>query len=339
VHNRPLLIAVLAVLALALAACGGTADTGGTRGGTTSGGDDRGTTTTPGDGDASAPDTAEAPRDGADTKEPDASTGPAGAWLLVAADPPIEVPADARVTLEVVADGDVWQVGGTSACNSYFGTVRTDGSAWTGDGYGQTEMACDEPRMATERTYLDALTTVEVWTRPTADELVLSGPDAELRFAALPAVPIAALTGTTWLLEGLIVGTGPDGAVSSTVSEADEATLRLDPDGVLAASTGCRTFDGEWVERGDEVLLTTFGETDDSPNVAADGPTTCGEAVIAQEDHVLSVLGDRFRAEVDGQRLTLSSREGLGLSYVAADASDGEDHADVNGDSSDASEE
>ena len=99
--------------------------------------------------------------------------------MLVDAQPMIEVPADARVTLEVLADGDAWQVGGTAACNSYGGTVVTDGI------------------------------------------------------------------------------------------------------------------------------------------------TTCAEVVIAQENHVLSVLGDGFRAEVDGRRLTLISRDGLGLTYRAA-GGDGE---------------
>lgn len=75
---------------------------------------------------------------------------------------------------------------------------------------------------------------------------------------------------------------------------------------------------GEWVETGDEVLLTTFGVRGDSPNVASDGTTTCDEAVIEQ-DQVLSVLGDGFRAEVDGQHLTLTSRDGLGLTYRAAE--------------------
>jgi len=119
-------------------------------------------------------------------------------------------------------------------------------------------------------------------------------------------------------LDGLLVGTGPDASVSSTVADADPATLHLDVDGTVRASTGCRTFDGEWIDTGDEVLLATFGQRDDSPNVAADGTTTCSDAVVAQEDHVLSVLGDGFRAEVDGDRLTLTSRDGLGLVYRAA---------------------
>lgn len=247
-----------------------------------------------------------------------AATDPAGSWVLVAAQPTIDVPADARVTLDVVAEGDAWQVGGTAACNSYGGTVVTDGRTWRGQGYGATEMACEEPRMAVEGAYLDALAAVDTWTRPSADELVLAGPGVELGFASLPPVPTADLTATTWVLDGLATGTGPDASVSSTAAGADEATLRLDADGTMEASTGCRTFSGEWVETGDEVLLTTFGQRDDSPHVAADGTTTCAEAVVAQEEKVLSVLGDGFRAEVDGPHLTLTSRDGLGLTYRAA---------------------
>lgn len=248
-----------------------------------------------------------------------ATTDPAGSWVLVDAQPAIEVPADARVTLEVVAEDAAWQVGGTAACNSYGGTVVTDGSTWRGQGYGATEMGCEEPRMAAERAYLHALDAVDTWSRPSTDELVLTAPDLELRFEALPPVPTAELTATTWVLDGLVTDTEPDASASSTVAGADEATLRLEPDGTVDASTGCRTFSGEWTETGDEILLTTFGQRDDSPNVAADGTTTCDEAVVDQEDQVLSVLGDGFRAEIDGQHLTLVSRDGLGLTYRAAE--------------------
>lgn len=249
-----------------------------------------------------------------------ASASPEGSWALADAEPAIEVPADARITLSVEPDGTDWQVGGTSACNSYGGSVVTDGDRWRGEGFGMTEMACEEARMAAEQAYLDALLAVEAWARPSADELVLTGPGVELRFADLAPVPTADLTDTTWLLDGLTAGAGPQATVTSTVADAEEATLHLAADGTMTASTGCRTFSGEWIETGDEVLLTTFGQRDDSPNVAADGTTTCPPAVVAQEDHVLSVLGDGFRAEVEGSRLTLLSRDGLGLTYRTTDA-------------------
>ncbi len=246
------------------------------------------------------------------------TTGAAGSWELVDAEPTIDVPDDARVTLTISADDGVWQVGGTSACNEYGGRVTTDGDTWRADGFGGTDMACDEPRMAAERAYLDALQTIDSWTRPSDDELVLTGATVELRFAALGPVPLAELTGTTWVLEALVTGTGADAPATSTAADAEVATLRLEPEGTMDATTGCRSFAGEWIETGDEILLTTFGQRDDSPNVAADGTTTCAPAVVAQEDHVLSVLGDGFRAAIDSQRLTLLSRDGLGLHYTAA---------------------
>lgn len=244
---------------------------------------------------------------------------PAGSWVLVDAQPAITVPSGARVTLQVAAEEGGWQAGGTAACNSYGGRVVTDGDRWRAEGFGWTEMACQEPLMAVEQAYLDALAAIDTWARPSAAELVLTGPDVELRFEALPPVPTAELTSTTWVLDGLVTGTGPDASVGSTAVGADQATLRLEPEGTVAASTGCRTFTGEWTETGDEILLTTFGQRDDSPNVAPDGTTTCEPDVVVQEDHVLSVLGDGFRAEVDGTRLTLVSRDGLGLTYRAAE--------------------
>jgi heat shock protein HslJ len=244
--------------------------------------------------------------------------GPVGAWMLVEAEPAIEVPDGARITMTVTAAADGWQVGGTSACNEYGGTVTIDGGSWDGQGFGGTDMACEDPRMMAERAYLDALETIEGWARTSVDELVLTGAHVELRFTALAPVPIAALTGTTWVLEALVSGSGPDATVTPTALGAEPAILELASDGTVEATTGCRSFAGEWTEAGDELLLTTFGQRDDSPNVAADGTTTCDDAVVAQERHVLSVLGDGFHATVDGPRLTLSSRDGLGLRYTGA---------------------
>lgn len=247
---------------------------------------------------------------------------PAGSWVLVDAQPTVDIPDGVRITLTVTAQDDgTWQVGGSSACNSYGGTVTTDGGAWRAEGFGWTDMACEEPRMAAEQAYLAAFTDVDTWARPSADELALTGPDVALLYERLSPVPTADLVETTWVLDGLVHGAGADSAVSSTVADADDATLRLRADGTVQASTGCRTFEGEWIETGDEILFTTFGQRDDSPNVAPDGTTSCSEQLVDQEDHVLSVLGDGFRVEIDGRSLTLTSRDGLGLVYRAADES------------------
>jgi len=67
------------------------------------------------------------------------------------------------------------------------------------------------------------------------------------------------------------------------------ATLRLDSNGTLAGSTGCRTLTGSHVVVGGEILATGLG---------ADGE--CSSALADQDGHIVSVLGDGFRADVDG---------------------------------------
>jgi hypothetical protein len=59
--------------------------------------------------------------------------------------------------------------------------------------------------------------------------------------------------------------------------------------------------------RGDEVLFTSF---------TADGE--CPEHLAAQDSHVVGVLGDGFRAAIDGERLTITNDGPLGLGYRPA---------------------
>jgi heat shock protein HslJ len=80
----------------------------------------------------------------------------------------------------------------------------------------------------------------------------------------------------------------------------------LTSDGTLSGSTGCRELEGEWTERGDELLFT---------RLAAEGH--CSEDLKEQDSHVLSVLGDGFTARIDGQTLMLLSKGELGLGYRA----------------------
>jgi heat shock protein HslJ len=96
-------------------------------------------------------------------------------------------------------------------------------------------------------------------------------------------------------------------AVSSVVG--DPATLALAPDGSLTGGTGCRTFTGHWREANGEILFNEFGMDEGE----------CDPALAAQDNHVVGVLGDGFRAAVEGQRLTLTSTGNLGLGYLTAD--------------------
>lgn len=228
---------------------------------------------------------------------------PVGSWELVEGRGPggdIPILAGHAITLRFDDDG----IGGTAACNQYFGVATIDGDSITVTGVGQTEMGCmPQAVMDAERAYLDALVQVTTLER-SGERLVLAGPDTELTYERLAPPPTADLIGTRWELDGLILGAGPDGAVSSVDGDG---YLVLGEDGTLEGSTGCRRLTGRWIEEGDTIRMTAL---------TADGD--CTLELRDQDGQVVEVL-ERFRAEVDGQRLTLTSRDGsAGLAYRAA---------------------
>ena len=83
--------------------------------------------------------------------------------------------------------------------------------------------------------------------------------------------------------------------------------LELFDDGTFSGSTGCRTFSGEWTEQGDQIAAPTW-ELDEK---------TCPAEVSAQDDHVVSVIGDGFIPTIDENLLTLVDPGGIGLVYRA----------------------
>lgn len=235
---------------------------------------------------------------------PPATAGPAeegldGAWQLVAGrvdGQELLLPEGARVTL--VVDGST--AGGVAACNHYGGEIDTAGGGFAIGMMGMTEMACAEPLMALEAVYADAMTRVREATRD-GETLTLSGDEVELRYELQPPPPTADLVDTTWILDGLVTGD----AVAAPMGEP--ATLLLHADGTFEGSTGCRSFRGEWVE---------FGDVIDTPRWGMDG-RVCPPELEAQDSHVVVVIGDSFRAVVEGSTLTLLDDDGQALTYRA----------------------
>ena len=153
--------------------------------------------------------------------------------------------------------------------------------------------------MQSEQQYLEALPRVESWSS-TEGNLTLTGDGVEMLFEALPPVPTTELTGTVWVLESLVAGD----SVSSVGGE--RATLELFSDSSLLGSTGCRDLHGRYQVAGAEVRM---------PEMAAEGE--CPPDLQSQDAQVITVLGDGFRVSVEGQVLTLTSSDGLGLVYRA----------------------
>jgi len=202
------------------------------------------------------------------------------------------------ITLSFTEDG----AGGTAACNGYGGSYTISGNDLTLSDIFQTEMACmPEETMESEQKYLEALGRVATFTM-TDVTLTLVGEGVELDYVLLPPVPTSGLTGTVWVLDGLVGGD----AVSSVAGE--RATLELFSDGSLLGSTGCRGFHGSYTISGAEVTLADF---------AAEGE--CPAELQQQDSQVVTVLGDGFRATVDGQTLNLTTGGDEGLIYKAGD--------------------
>lgn len=223
-----------------------------------------------------------------------------GAWRLEAGshgDRTVPIVEGSPITLTVAGK----TIEGTAACNGYGGTIEQDGTSVRVVVASMTEMACAEPVMASEAAYVDALADVTTAARD-GGRLVLSGAGVELELTLLPPIPTAELVGTTWTLASLIEGE----TVSSVTGEP--ATLRLDDDGRITGSTGCRSFSGTYRVSGDEVQITALST----------GPETCPDELAAQDTHVLDVLGDGFTAQIDGNRLTVSHGPS-GLGYLGDD--------------------
>lgn len=224
-----------------------------------------------------------------------------GAWELDAGSldgEPIPILDSHPITMTLEGD----QISGKAACNSYGGRFLLDGNEFSiQEGLAWTEMACmPQEVMESEQAFLQALTRVD--TVEMGDErLTLAGPDVEMSFELLPPVPTADLTGTLWVLDGLV----QNDAVTSPI-QGERATLELSEDGTFTGSTGCRAISGTYQITGAEVLFTEF---------AAEGD--CSSQLQEQDSRVISALEGGFRVEIEGSRMTTSSAGDEGLVYRA----------------------
>ena len=199
--------------------------------------------------------------------------------------------------ISLTFDGDT--LGGTAACNGYGGSYSIVDSTFQLEDVGQNQQGCLPEVQESERAYLAALLDVDGidWR---GDELALSGPSSELIFARNEPVQLDNLVATRWLLEATIQDD------TSNPVQGNPATLLLETDGTVIADTGCRSLSGSYLVSGNEVVLTEF---------AADGD--CPTALFDQDSKVVSVLGDGFTTEIDGDTLVLTSSGNEGLRYRA----------------------
>lgn len=223
-----------------------------------------------------------------------------GAWQMTSGEidgQPIEPPETHPITITFEED----EVSGTASCNGFGGTFSVNGSSISISNLAMTEMACSpEETMEAEAMFSDAITRVD--TVSVDGTLTLSADGVEMVFEKLDPVPEAELTDTRWILDGLIQGD----KIASPVA-GSEAFIDLWSDGSVTGDTGCRPFSGQYIIEGAEVHMT---------EMTADGHE-CEPNFADQDNLFFSVVGDGFRVEIDGNRLTMSSRGAEGLTFVA----------------------
>ena len=226
-----------------------------------------------------------------------------GSWRLARAgdaDGPLPLSAATPVTLEV--DGRA--VSGRAACNQYGTRLERDGDRLRLGQVMVTEMACPPAVMTLEQRYLSALGAVDA-AAVGERRLVLTGADVRLEFDLDPPVRDADLVGTAWSLESLL-----DGETAASVSGGRPGLVLLE-DGTLEGETGCRSFRGEYAVGGPDVQVLRI-DVDPSPEGG-----TCPPATESQDRQVLAVLGDGFRAVIQGDLLTVTAGGDLGLVFRA----------------------
>ena len=218
---------------------------------------------------------------------------PSGAWVLVSG--PSDPIPDWDVTVEIGDD----RIGGTAACNGYGGTVEFGDGTIDVSELSWTEMGCRSDVQQLEQAFLTALGAARAYST-SDDQLAITTPEGVWRFDRLAPVPTAELVGTRWVLDGYVTGD----SVSNERGMGD-AFIELSRDGALVGATNCRTLSGAWVETGNEIVFTEF---------SADGE--CSDGAAADLDgRIVSVLGDGFRVEIDGDRLAVTSQGDEGLTF------------------------
>jgi heat shock protein HslJ len=198
------------------------------------------------------------------------------------------------------------QIGGSSGCNSYFGSYTQRSSDLQIQGLGGTEMACLEPEgvMEQEQTFLQTMGEVASC-RLAGGQLILRDKQAKdvLVFVPVEPVPDAALEGTPWALTTFVNGEAASSLISGTA-----ITLLLE-DGTARGSAGCNDYGGEYTL---EPGLLQIPQLDITEQLCPEPP-----GIMEQEAQYVGILKDVTTWEIDGQQLVLSTDDDRGLVFQA----------------------
>ncbi len=227
-------------------------------------------------------------------------------WVLVsylnAAGETVEVLAATEITAEFGPEG---RVGGNSGCNTYFAGYTVDGNNLSISQAGSTMMACPEPIMQQEAQFLTMLQSASSFTVD-GGQLSIAGADGEIVLSFVESKPLS-LTGTNWT--ATMYNTGTQAVTSLLAGTA--ITAAFSEDGKLTGSAGCNNY------------MTTY--TLDGQNITIQPPATtrklCSEpqGIMEQEAAFTSMLPQASTYSISGNTLELRTADGaLITSFTAA---------------------
>lgn len=174
-------------------------------------------------------------------------------WTVISINGIATIPT--RPTLVFASDGSV---SGTSSCNGYTGSFRTDGERITIRQLSTTLMGCEAGPMAQEAAFNSGLSGATNWRLTPEGNLELGGGAAAI--VAGPGVaegppaadPGAGLAGTRWSLAEL----GNTADLAGIVP-----TIEFGADGAVSGFAGCNTFGGTYTTDGDKLTMGPLAST------------------------------------------------------------------------------
>jgi heat shock protein HslJ len=205
---------------------------------------------------------------------------------------------------------DEGQLGMEAGCNHLFGNVEVTADQLVVDGLGGTAMGCDQPRMDQD-TWLVGLMDADPGYSLDGDRLRLESGSTVIELVDREvADPDRPLESTTWQLDGMVQGSGPDATASSVPSGAS-AGIVVEGGNVTVTNEGCNGGSGS-------ATVDTEAGT-----ITFDGIITtrmaCPQPQMQVEEALTTVLQGEVAYTIEARSLTLTHPDGAGLTFRAAE--------------------
>ncbi len=198
-------------------------------------------------------------------------------------------------------------VGGTSGCNSFFGSYTLDGARIAIEQIGSTLMACPEPLMQQEQDLLAALSAAAGYAIE-GETLQLFDAAGNVVATFAPQAEAAAefsLTGVAWSAQAF-----GDGEVVSSLIAGTQITALFTEQGILSGNAGCNNYNAAYTVDGNALHIGPAAST----RIRCNAP----EGIMQQEQEYLSTLETVAAYRIDGATLELLDDDGaLVLSFAA----------------------